>query len=445
MCTYESTYFYSDRRRVQLSTKMNVPGLINKALDELFNKSKIKRRTDRQLFERTREPLKEAVNEGLSMKVEFGTPNYEFLKQLQYNVSTFAAFKNHAQIKEMAALLVDDNGNRRSKQEFRKKALEIDDKYNVRYLDVEYDAAVRQARSAAQWQKALTTKHLFPNIKYLPSVSANKREQHERYYNIVRPMDDPFWNINLPIKEWGCKCGWKVTDEEVTDIPDDLPAPTKDFAFNPGKTGQIFQIDSTEYAKAVPNATKEQLIKHAKKIVDYEMAADLPYINVYSSKAGTQVLAHPLAFDNNDFQAAINNARKVANSKTVVVGKMEILPTLNASSPEQNILRNKLLNGVKGEHNPDYRIDKVYYDLKEPVENKASKNTIRNLISDAHSQADGIVLVIEKENYISQSDLYRQIYLKYMHEAYDGFYMKIYFKGEWLEFTRKSFLKMYRK
>jgi hypothetical protein len=448
MCTYETIYFYSERRRVQLSKKLDTGKLINQALEQLADKGRVKGRTSNKMFQQAYQPLKEAVNEGYNaagIKAEFGTPNYEFLKQLQYNVATFAAFKNHAQIKEMAALLVDENGKRRSKEEFRKKALEVDENYNVRYLDVQYDTAVRQARSAAQWQKALTTKHLFPNIKYLPSVSANRREEHQTYYNIIRPIDDPIWSLILPVNAWGCKCGWEVTDEAVTDIPDNLEAPAKGFEFNPGKTGEIFKLDSTEYAKAVPKATKEELIKHTKSVVDFEMAADLPYINVYDSKNGTDVYAHPVSFYQSDFQENLTNARKVANAKIIKADKIEILPILETTQTQQKALRSKLLPNVKGGHNPDYRIDGTYYDLKVPSEEKAGKSTIKTAISKAHDQADGIVLVIDKEDYISENDLYRQMYQKFMHEDYEGFTMVIYYNGQWHTFNRESFLKLYKK
>lgn len=98
----------------------------------------------------------------------------------------------------MVEQLVDENGNRRSREEFRQEALEIDSNYNKQNLEVEYNTAVRHARSADQWQQTQATRHLFPNIKYMPSVSASKREDHIRYYGLVRPIDDPVWNTILP-------------------------------------------------------------------------------------------------------------------------------------------------------------------------------------------------------------------------------------------------------
>lgn len=424
---------------------MDLPGLIKKAIDQIFNRGKVRNPEYRQLIQQTYQPLKQAVNEGFGLKVEFGTPNYEFLKQLQYNTATYAAFKNHAKLKEITELLVDENGNRRTKEDFKKKALEIDSKYNTHYLDVEYDTAVRQARTAAQWQKALRTKHLFPNIRYLPSVSANKREDHQTYYGIVRPIEDPVWNSILPPNGWGCKCSWEVTDDNATEVPDDMEPPQKGFEFNAGKTGTIFRLDGADYARQVPQATQAQLIKHAKAIVDYDMAADLPYINVYSSKSGTEVVAHPLAFTQPDFHQNLTAARKLANAPKIQTQKIEILPELKPDVAHQAKYRPQLLQGVKNNHNPDYRIDGKYIDLKIPRGDMAASNTIQNIISKANRQADGIVLIIDKENYISEDMLIHSIFLKYIHQAYQSFQLCLYYKGQWRIFNRESFLKFYKK
>ena len=56
-----------------------------------------------------------------------------------------------------------------------------------------------------------------PNIKWLPSRSVNRREEHEQFYNRIWPKDDPFWDHNQPGNLWNCKCDWQQTDEPPTD------------------------------------------------------------------------------------------------------------------------------------------------------------------------------------------------------------------------------------
>lgn len=399
MCISTEQYFFSGKQRVQLSKKLNTDAVVQTAVNQLYDDRKLDKKTNKKMFQATYEPLKQAVNEGfgkVGTSVQFGTPNYEFLKQLQTNTAVFAAFKNHAQIKEMVSLLKDENGNLRSKDDFRKAALAVNEKYQVRYLDTEYDTAVRQSRSAAQWQKALSTAHLYPNIKYLPSVAAHPRQDHMAYYGIIRPINDPMWGIILPVNSWGCKCRWEVTDEEPNDIPDNLPPPEKGFDFNPGATGQVFDFKNSEYIKSASAQEQPALIKDAETFVNNDMAAQAPYLNMYASKSGTEVEAHPLATQQKEFQNNLNIARSMANSKVIDAKNIQILPVVTDKE-----LREKILPDAKENKSPDYRIDGQYFEMKEVT--GTGKNTIKHAIGNAKGQADNIILVFP-DNYPKSAD-----------------------------------------
>lgn len=437
-------YCLSRKRSVQLAKKTDKDKVVESAIDQVFSDGKVDAATRKKLIETHYAPLKEGVNEGFHkeiVKVEYGTPNYEFLKQLQTNAACFAAFKSHAQIKEMTAFVKDDNGNLRSKAEFKQKAWELDSNYRGAHLDVEYDTCVRNARSAAQWQKAQTTKHLYPNIKYIASKSAHPRNAHQPYYGLIRPIDDPIWNGILPINAWGCKCSWTVTDEETNDIPSNLPAPDPAFAFNPGKTGQVFDLYKSDYIKSVPSKEQPKLIKEAKLLVDNEAAANAPYVQMYTSKkTGCEVWAHPTAIvQNGDFKTDLASARDLANTPKAAPKKIEILPIVNDKE-----LRKKLLPNVKESYNPDYRIDNYYADLKEPIKKEASKNTIQNLIRAAHNQGDSILLNIREDDFISESSLYRQINGKLVYPEYQNFVLFLKYKGEWKKWDNKEWQIFYK-
>ena len=447
MCATDETYFLSNKQRIQLNNNLNIDGLVEAAINQLFNDNKIDDATRKQLIQSHYEPLKQAVNEGFGSSpvgeikgaVEYGTPNYEFLKQLQTNTAVFAAFKNHSSIKEMAALLKDKDGNVRTREEFKKQALQVDATYRGRYLDVEYNSAVRTARAAEQWQKIQATKHLYPNIKYMSSVAAHPRADHTKYYGIVRPVDDPFWNHHTPPNGWECKCRIESSRDDTTDIPNNLPPVPKEFAVNAGKLGQIFNIDASNYSNGVTKAEKVKLLKDAKSIVDTEAAKNAPYQHLYTSKTGTEVAAHPLSFDNADFQENVKAARDLANSK-LPIKTIQILPNLEAH-PE---LRSDLLPDVKGIKNADFRIDNVVCDMKTPSENTASKNTIKNSISYAHEQGEGIVLVIEKENFISEQQLYSDIANKFRNEAYNHFKVYLKYNNEWQMWNKETWTEFYK-
>lgn len=44
-----------------------------------------------------------------------------------------------------------------------------------------------------------------PFLRYVGSSSANPREEHMQWYNLVLPADDPWWDTHYPPNGWGCK------------------------------------------------------------------------------------------------------------------------------------------------------------------------------------------------------------------------------------------------
>ena len=62
--------------------------------------------------------------------------------ELHYNVGVFAAFKNHSQIREVGAVLADQQGQLRTLSKFKKVALATDEHYNLNWLRAEYQTAV---------------------------------------------------------------------------------------------------------------------------------------------------------------------------------------------------------------------------------------------------------------------------------------------------------------
>lgn len=204
MCTIcDNQYIFSTKQRIQLSKELNIDTLVQEAINQLYNDRQIDKPTQQALLQSHYEPLKQAVNEGFG-KIEYNSPNYEFLKQLQTNTAVFAAFKNHAYIKEMVGLLKDQEGNLRSRESFKAEALKIDSTYRTTYLDAEYDTAVRTARLATQWQKIQKNKKLYPNLRYLLTKSSQPDEKHLKYVGIVAPVDSVFWQTHYPPNRWRC-------------------------------------------------------------------------------------------------------------------------------------------------------------------------------------------------------------------------------------------------
>ncbi len=389
MCEVCDNFFtLSAKQRLQLNKSLNVDDVVNSALQQLFDSGKIDKKTFNQLWATHNAPLQKAVEEGYGKtlaKIEYNSPNYEFLKQLQSNTAVFAMFKNHASVKDMTALLKDADGNVRSKADFIKEAKKIDEEYRTRYLDVEYDTAVRQARMASQWQKIQQNKRLYPNLKYLLTKAAKPDQKHLAYVGIIAPVDSDFWNTHYPPNRWRCQCGVEQTDEPTTDIPDGLPAVPADFAFNSGKKGQIFDVKNNGYYESATPKEAMQLIKQAKNGYFKEAAAETPYHTFYESKKGGKVNAHPLSYNEDDFDNLSRNTRALANMGM----EFDILPALQDKQLRKKILPKELWDIAR---TPDLRNVKTgdFFDLK--VMEGTSKNTVSYQFAAARGQADNIII-----------------------------------------------------
>lgn len=104
-------------------------------------------------------------------------------------------------------------------------------------LKIIYDTNRRTAYAAGQWARIQATKDVLPYLKYMPSTAKTKRDEHKRFYGLIRPVEDPIWQKLQPPSGFGCKCWIKqltrreaqkegvsapFTDDEIKDLPDGL-------------------------------------------------------------------------------------------------------------------------------------------------------------------------------------------------------------------------------
>jgi len=230
--------------------RINISGLFEKALREIYSGDEEIKLVNRYLFEITNNAIQEGIGrEFKGAGLEFGRKNQNFIDEFKYNAAVFAAFKNHKQTEEIVALLTDKDGNLRSFYEFRKLALNVSRDYNENWLRTEYNTAVRAARSAVNYRKFLETKHLYPNLEYIQSTAVNKREQHLNWAGTILPIEHPWWDDHIPPSDWNCKCSVRQTDKPATPVPEGDSAPI--FRNNPGKTARFVNLKEHPYAKGV--------------------------------------------------------------------------------------------------------------------------------------------------------------------------------------------------
>ena len=129
-----------------------------------------------------------------------------------------------------------------------KQALRVFDNWQ----DAEYNTAVARARTAKQFEEFNDPEslRLFPNLRWVPSRSANPRAAHQVFYDRVWAKNDPFWANHSPGTEWNCKCDIEETDAPVTENQDmQLPKAPRGLEGNPYETGELFSDNASYVAK----------------------------------------------------------------------------------------------------------------------------------------------------------------------------------------------------
>jgi SPP1 gp7 family putative phage head morphogenesis protein len=224
----------------------------------------------RDLFRHVSKSLITGVERGYGkslIDLELDTPDYLMVSQLRENIYFFSAFKNYQFMLEINTMLVDDEGKLREFPAFKREVLKVNDQYNAKWLQTEYNAAVGSAQMAANWQTFQEDKDDY-YLEYVTSGDDRVRDAHRVLDGIVLEVDDAFWDTYYPPSDWGCRCdvkqvlrsGAKKTDLSKKDLPDVKPG----FKSNAGKTGEIFSQDHP-YFQHVPAADKKLVNQEAKK------------------------------------------------------------------------------------------------------------------------------------------------------------------------------------
>lgn len=411
---------------------------MNNALKDIYNKVvDVKTEIEPNLFKISFDSQNKAVDTGF-VDVKFGEPDFDFINELKYNNGVFAAFRTHRQQNDLAKQLLDDKGNLKSFDQFKQDTQPILGEYNKNWLQTEYDTAVIRARMAAKFKKFQQTADVLPNLKWLPTTSPDPRESHEKFYYIVRPLNDPFWNDHFPGNEWNCKCGITSTDEAVTDLPegyqsfDDPPAGLDQ---NPAFTGQIYSFSHPYFT--IGYLAYKKLMPLVQKWLDDYFENKPPMFPIYTkivSQKGINI-SITKTFQAQDAKMNITIAKKIGvllkdNKQEATI---YILPALMQDVPVQNKLRKYLLpKDTPAGKNPDFLINRTLFDCKIT---KGGRNSLQSYVSDANKQASGVI--IDYQGKLSYNEVLKAIIgqAKYCNKLQDFW---IIYRGELNQFKRKT-------
>lgn len=198
------------------------------------------------------------------------------------NIAEFSAFKE-ASFRKLLLSELTKNKTVPTWSEFKKRALELDIKYNKTWLETEYHQTIASANMAEKWKEFERDADLYPNLKYVIVGDERTRDKHREWNGLVFPINHPIWKTLLPPNDWGCRCTVVQTDEPASKkLPEfDIK---KEFKNNTALTGKVFKeipykdtLTATESIEAIQNNksfVSNELINTASKYVKIHPKAD---------------------------------------------------------------------------------------------------------------------------------------------------------------------------
>jgi SPP1 gp7 family putative phage head morphogenesis protein len=228
-----------------------------------------------ELYFHTVGVLLKAYEEGYEKK--FFSPDWtlkdtELLGRVQNNLFAFSGAKCYAQMLELRDAVYED-GRRLPFNDYRRKALKVNARYNITYLEVERQAVIAAGTAGSRWVDIQESKDTHPYLLLLTANDEDVREEHRRMAGILLPVDDPFWLQYYPPNGWRCRCyvrkltqrlyeemakkkGMLTSSDEAMKVGGH--AVDKAWRHNVG-TSEIFEKDGSAYFKASPAAAEKQL------------------------------------------------------------------------------------------------------------------------------------------------------------------------------------------
>lgn len=243
------------------------PELMARLLADIFaRKFNVEDEIYPELYEAARQTFERALQEGYPIE-ETEDADRLFHEALKNDADVFAAFRTHRMQNDIASQLLDEDGRLKEFRQFQKDAESVIGTYNNHWLRTEYDTAVLRARYAADWKRFSRNADILPNLKWMPTTSADPDVFHREYWRVglTLPKTHPFWKSHHPHDRWGCKCDLEETDDPVTGIiPEVDYRPSPGLDSNPGLEPELFSHTHPYYEKAYPGAEKavEDLMRY---------------------------------------------------------------------------------------------------------------------------------------------------------------------------------------
>mgnify|MGYP004646388399 FL=1 len=307
-----------------------------------------------------------------------------FLEEVRHNNEVFAAFRTHSMQNAIARQMTDDKGQLKSFRQFRKDVEPLTGKYCDQWLNTEYNTAIIRAHRAADWKHFEAEKDVYPNLRWMPTTSANPDPVHARFWTqkLTLPVDDPFWDHHHPGERWGCKCTCEQTDEPVNDLgvtEDKTETASRGLKGNPGVTGKLFSEDHPYFPKDCGNC---QFNKKFRNRLD-------GFFNIKRDCATCQACAQAIRGmkaknempNEYEFDPKYGERMKICKGadENELVENKRCLGSLLDSFPDMTAVIRKHVDAV-GVKNPEYIINGLIADRKGIQSEKGISNSFNRAI-----------------------------------------------------------------
>jgi len=230
-------------------TDERIEDLVNRVYNGVVSRDAL----PQDLYNAIVEKMIDAVIEG------FGDADDAIFDRFTDNMQNFSFAKTFQQVNDMENFIFGDDGNVRPFSAFKKNAEEIFEIYNGAWLETEYNTAVSITQSAAGWVDIERDKEDLPLLQYQTVGDERVRQSHRELDNIIRPVDDPFWDEFYPPNDWNCRCiVLQLEEGEVTDISNTEFGSVSDlFKQNAAKDGKIFNEETHPYFNGLGDRRNE--------------------------------------------------------------------------------------------------------------------------------------------------------------------------------------------
>ena len=173
-------------------------------------------------------------------------------QSLEQSTYVFSGLKTFHELNEAFPSLLDENGNRKSFEQFLNDVQKIDKTYNQNYLRAEYNFAHTSAQMAAKWEELEHDGDDY-NRQYRTVGDDHVRPEHAALNGTTLPFSDPFWEAYTPPNAWNCRCNIvQVRKDKYATTPQKEAYARGEQALEKDKRG-IFRFNPGKQRKAMPD------------------------------------------------------------------------------------------------------------------------------------------------------------------------------------------------